>query len=213
MTDLLNLGTTQSDLLHLLLRHKDGMTIDGLAATLKVSRNAVRQHLTALERDGLVTKGATLPSRGRPQQTFILNAKGREKFPRQYSWFADLLISQALAAEGVDVVAGKLSALGTQAAALVEPGLKGAPATPERIEALAAAMSELGYDAMLSDKNEIKAYNCIFHDLAASYPSVCSFDLALISKASGGTVEHAECMVRGGKSCRFLIRPLPRKGS
>ena len=145
MAELLNRGTTQSDLLHSLLRHKDGLTIDAMAKALSVSRNAVRQHLTSLERDGLVAKGAALPSRGRPQQTYVLNAKGREQFPRQYSWFADMLVSDALDADGADAVQGRLAALGSRAAARIEAGLVGHPASPERIQALSAAMNGLGY--------------------------------------------------------------------
>ncbi len=75
------------------------------------------------------------------------------------------------------------------------------------VEALAGAMSELGYVAYARrDTNgapEIQAFNCVYHHLAAQHPEVCDFDLALIEAATGQRPEHVECMVRGGGSCRF----------
>ncbi len=60
------LGRTQQDLLHALLLQPAGMSIDDLAQALTITRTAVRQHLAALERDGLVKRGATRPTGRRP---------------------------------------------------------------------------------------------------------------------------------------------------
>ena len=53
------LGATQRALLRALLHNQPGLTIDALGDTLAISRNAVRQHIAALERDGLLARGAT----------------------------------------------------------------------------------------------------------------------------------------------------------
>ncbi|MCK7509177.1 MAG: hypothetical protein MZV70_37470 [Desulfobacterales bacterium] len=53
----------------------------------------------------------------------------------------------------------------------------------------------------------IEASNCVFHHLAAQYPEVCRFDLALLAAFVGTPVEHQECVVRGGQVCRFGFRP------
>ena len=55
MTDVTE-GTRQS-LMRALLHNKGGMTVQALAQALDISRNAVRQHLNSLERDGLVERG------------------------------------------------------------------------------------------------------------------------------------------------------------
>ena len=75
---------------------------------------------------------------------------------------------------------------------------------------IAAAMTELGYDAKSTGtarSPEIAARNCVFHHLAQQYPVVCRFDLAFLARASGRRVEHAECMLRGGHRCRFKFVP------
>ena len=53
------LGIRQKELLKLLLKHKAGMTADELSTQLAITRNAVRQHLAALENDGLLKKSVT----------------------------------------------------------------------------------------------------------------------------------------------------------
>jgi DNA-binding transcriptional ArsR family regulator len=53
------LGLRQQQLLTLLLENKEGLTVEELSEGLGITDNAVRQHLTALERDGMVVKGET----------------------------------------------------------------------------------------------------------------------------------------------------------
>lgn len=198
--------STQQSLLRTLLRNKDGLTVQALAHTLDVSRNAVRQHLTSLERDGFVTKGRTQPSGGRPEQLYVLTAEGSEQFPRQYSWFSELLLQLLQAQPGDSSLDQKLADMGRTVAASLAARLTGEPGSAERIAAIAQIMRELGYDAVPKIENGepvIEAHNCVFHKLAAKSPEVCSFDIALLSAASGSPVEHRTCMVRGGDACRF----------
>jgi predicted ArsR family transcriptional regulator len=198
--------STQQSLLRTLLRNKDGLTVQALAHILEVSRNAVRQHLTSLERDGFVTKGRTQPSGGRPEQLYVLTSEGSEQFPRQYSWFSELLLQLLQTQPGDSSLDDKLAEMGRTVAASLAARLAGEPGSAERIAAVAEIMRNLGYDAIPGTENSehvIEAHNCVFHKLAAKSPEVCSFDLALLSAASGNQVEHRTCMVRGGDACRF----------
>jgi predicted ArsR family transcriptional regulator len=200
---------TRRALMRVLLRNKRGMTVQGVAQSLRISRNAVRQHLTALERDGLVAKGRIQPSGGRPEQLYVLTEKGNEQFARQYSWFSELLLQMLQAQNGSAGLAEKLGGLGRSVAGSITPQLAGEPGSPERISAVAATMQEIGYDAAAREENGeqlIEAHNCVFHRLAAKCPEVCSFDLALLSASTGCEVEHRSCMVRGGDACRFSFR-------
>ncbi len=106
-------GARQKQLMRLLLKNKGGMTVDELAQALKVTRNAVRQHLATLSKNGFVAPGKTRPTRGRPQQLHILTDPGKEAFPRHYSWFAQLLvdaISGEHGAEGLRTRLGRVAA-------------------------------------------------------------------------------------------------------
>lgn len=206
------LGSRQKDLLVLLLKNKAGLTADEMSEQLGISRNAVRQHLTALESDRLVGRGETCATGGRPKQLYVLTDKGHECFPRHYSWFAELLVASVAERVGPDGLSDALTALGqkvglqllTQYAHLLAEG-------SDRSQVLARLMDELGYVARAGNDTEgsslIEADNCVFHALATKHPEVCAFDLALMGTFTGSTVDHQECMARHGNVCRFRLKP------
>jgi predicted ArsR family transcriptional regulator len=200
------LGRTQQDLLGALLYQPAGMSIDELANHLAVTRTAIRQHLAALERDGLILRGETRPTGRRPEQLYVLSSSGRELFPRQYHLLADLLIGEVAGLIGHDALVQLMRGLGRKLAVEMERQV----VDETRI---AQHMHEAGYEAEVffrsAGEPEIVAHNCIFHHLAETHPEVCELDLALIGALGGGEVEHLECMVRHGHVCRFRV---DRKG-
>lgn len=201
------LGTTQQELLKLLLENKAGLTVEELSQALAISRNAVRQHLTGMERDGLLLQSGTRPTGGRPERLYLLTDWGRELFPRQYSWFSRLLIESMLEQEGSEALGNRLADLGKQVASLLPSQSPVPEERPAQVARLVELMTGLGYGAKATTGPDgsptIEANNCVFHDLAARHPEVCRFDLALMATFVGNAVEHQECMVRGGSMCRF----------
>ncbi|HEY7986610.1 MAG TPA: HTH domain-containing protein [Methylophilaceae bacterium] len=199
-------GKRQKELLRLLLKNKTGMTVDKLSAQLAITRNAVRQHLAALENEHLVARGTTQPSGGRPEQLYFLTDKGNELFPRQYSWFAQLLVDAIQQESGPEGLTKRLVALGTTVGTQLKnqhPELK---TQAQKLEKLAEIMQQLGYEANVADGAKppaIVADNCVFHHLAMKNPDICQFDLALLSSFTGNAIEHQECMARNGNVCRF----------
>src|ERR1051326_8776115 len=133
-------GSTQKSLLTALLRNRAGLTVEALAQSLDISRNAVRQHLTSLERDGLVARGKTQSSGGRPEQLYILTNEGNERFPRQYSWFSQLLLELRQAETGSATLDEKLAELGRRIGASLTSRLSGESGSSGRIAAIAAIM-------------------------------------------------------------------------
>ena len=200
------MGIRQKELLKLLLKNKAGMTADGLSAQLEITRNAVRQHLAALENDGLVKKGITRASGGRPEQLYVLTDKGNECFPRHYAWFAQLLIESVQQDAGADGLNERLSSMGTLVGKQLRTQHPELVNRGEKIQKLAEIMEQLGYNARSagSDKTTvIEADNCVFHTLALANPNICQFDLALLAAFTDSAVEHQECMAKGGNICRF----------
>jgi predicted ArsR family transcriptional regulator len=203
------LKNTQTALLRQLLRNKGGLTIGALAKHLKITRTAIRQHLVSLENVGFVTHGETLPSGGRPEQLYVLTEDGRERFPRQYSWLAELLLELLQDKEGAGNLENKLEKMGRQVGSKLKAQIPGKAGSVQQISALALGMNGLGYEATARTENGdtfIDAYNCVFHKLAEKNQAVCKFDLALLSESTGCKVEHRSCMVRGGGSCQFHFR-------
>ncbi|ATP51577.1 MarR family transcriptional regulator [Pseudomonas putida] len=197
------LGRTQQDLLHALLHQPAGMSIDDLAQALAITRTAVRQHLAALERDGLVMRGATRPTGRRPEQLHQLTEHARELFPRQYPLLANLLIDEVAGIIGHDALQVLMRQLGRKLAADLERQVVDEARIVQH-------MNTAGYEAEVifrsAGEPQIVAHNCVFHHLAKAHPVVCELDLALIGALGGAEVSHEECLLRGGQVCRFALR-------
>lgn len=204
------LGSRQQTLLKLLLKNKGGLTLDELSKYLKISRNAVRQHVSALENNGIVTEGVTRPSGGRPEQLYVLTDEGKEFFPRNYSWFAQLMVESIAQESGVAGLRERLGTMGEGVAQQLLSQNSVFKTREQKVEKLSEVMEELGYNtrnfAVDSDALTIEADNCIFHNLAMKNPEICQFDLALLSTFTDSTVNHEECMAKGGNVCRFKFK-------
>lgn len=209
MTALAQLGGTRQALLRHLLRNAgDGCNVESLCLALRITHNAVRQHLTALAAAGFVEHGAAQPSGGRPQSRYRLTAAGHELFPRNYAVIASALIGAVAERLGSENTRAMLSDLGGALgrADPIDPAL---PDT-EVANALADRLQRAGYEALPTARGgqaQVEAFNCVFHALARENRDVCRFDIAYMEAASGRRIHHAECIVRGGHACRFLIGP------
>ena len=203
------LGNRQQELLKLLLRNKSGLTIDELSERLEITRNAVRQHVAALENHGLVTQGGTRPSGGRPEQLYVLTDAGGESFPRNYSWLAQLLVESLKEQDGTEGLRERLNTLGSAVARQLRRRHPGLENRQQKVEKLSELMQQLGYETRSTAVGgpAIEADNCIFHSLAVKNPEICQFDLALLSTFTDSKVDHQECMARGGNVCRFKFVP------
>ncbi|MGH8166916.1 MAG: helix-turn-helix transcriptional regulator, partial [Woeseiaceae bacterium] len=139
-------GERQRQLLTLLLEEKSGMTADDLAASLKISRSAVHQHLGALEGAGYVEKSSQAPKGGRPGFGWRLTERGIHLFPKQYAMFSGLLIAGMKEKLGSAGLAEAMRALGKM---LGEQSLhRVLDKTPEQqVVEVARIMRELGYQS------------------------------------------------------------------
>lgn len=203
-------GTTQQKLLRALLQSPQGATVESLCEALGVTHNAIRQHLTALISAGLVERGTARPTGGRPQSRYLLLPAGRDLFPRSYGLIAASVLEHLYANSGTADVQALLSKvgheLGMAAAARIDSANDAGIAS-----ALAEQLDALGYEAIAvrrDGETQVEAYNCVFHTLAKTHPDVCRFDLAFMEAATGRPIQHMECLVRGGHSCRFRIGAL-----
>ena len=208
MAELRHLGPTRQALLRHLLQHPAGVGVETLCERLRVSHNAVRQHLTAMTGKGWVERSAPVPTGGRPQARYRLTAAARALFPRNYAQIAGALLDGVAERLGEADTRELLVALGRR---LGEADACGTPPPPTReavAELLARRMDELGYEAVPTQRGgepQIEAFNCVFHAVARQHPDVCRFDLAFMEAASGHRIHHMECIVRGGHVCRFRI--------
>jgi len=202
-------GSRQQQILNLLLENKAGLSIDEIATALNISRNAVQQHFTVLERDGYIQSGVLNKTAGRPVRSYVLTEAGINSFPKQYAWFSDLILTDLKNELGTDAFQRYLHKLGSNLSQSLLPQFEGKQ-TDERIEALLKVMDGLGFNVRNmtdsgSTERAIEACNCIYHDLAQKHEEICEFDRTLMSTLLDKDIDHVECMAKGGAVCRFKI--------
>src|SRR6266487_7047989 len=135
------IGETQVRLLGLLRRSRQ--TITSLAEGVGLTDNAVRMHIAALHRDGIVAQvGSQRDTGGKPARLYGLTREGEELFPKAYALVLAKLVEEIVRTEGRERAIQLLRAVGAQAAARAPD----ATTRGERIEAAAGAFRELGAD-------------------------------------------------------------------
>jgi len=202
------LGSRQEQILALLLGTKTGLSIDVMAGKLEISRNAVKQHLTVLEKDLLIQAGKFNLTKGRPSRSYVLTDLGVNKFTKQYSWFCNLLISELKEEMGGEALAQFMSRLGSKVADSLAAQFKDQNIA-EKVQTLSAILHNLGYQATVEKQGDamtINAVNCVFHDLAQEHIELCEFDRSLIRTLLDNPVEQIECMAKQGCACRFKMK-------
>jgi DeoR family suf operon transcriptional repressor len=209
MSALSNIGQRQQLLLKALLHSPKGLTVDQLAQELSISRNAVHQHLASLEGQRYIENSLQSSTGGRPGRIYKLSAIGQELFPRHYSLFSRLLLQLVQQKLGDATLKECMSSLGEQLASEYKTRVQNKGSTADQIREVKLIMSELGYETQLdadeANPLEIVASNCVFHQLAADCKEVCELDLSLMASLLDASIEHKECMVRGGECCRFGV--------
>lgn len=203
------ISSRQHQILKLLLENKQGLTIDEIASRLDISRNAVTQHFSGLEKKGYLHRGALNKTAGRPVSTYILSDAGLNYFPKQYAWFSELILTDLKQSMGSEAFTAYLAKLAQSLSQNLLPQF--ADKKPqERIQLLLNVMEGLGFQAKLSESLEnhlpvIEASNCIYHDLAQKHLEVCEFDRVLISTLLARKIEQVSCMAEGQHVCAFKI--------
>ena len=123
-------GETQVEMLRLLRRSRQ--TITSLADALRLTDNAVRTHVAALEREGVVEHvGTQRDTGGKPARIYDLTSEGEELFPKAYALVLGALVEEIARSEGEGRAVELLRAVGRR------PG----PRRPRRRSGVWAAIS------------------------------------------------------------------------
>lgn len=186
------------------LLRRGSQTVDDLAGTLGLTDNAVRAHLAALERDGLVRQGEPRRGAGKPAFTYALTPEADRLFPKPYG---------AVLTELLDVLSERVPAE-TLGDALREVGHRVAAGQPRSggdvAARVAAARALLRGFGGLTDLEETEAgyvihgCSCPFAAAVEGSTSACLMAETLLSDVIGLPVRHC-CDPGPPPRCRFEI--------
>ena len=191
------------------LLRRGSRTVEELARELGLTDNAVRNHLSLLERDGVIVQSGVRrgAGAGKPATLYALHPSAESYFSRAYqpvlAVLLDVLVdelSTEQAAEILDKVGRRLSR---------SAGGPAAGTLPERAETAAAALRALGGDVDVvaeGDALMLRGAGCPLSSTVTSRPETCRAVESFVSEIVGAPVR--ECCARDGRPrCCFTIQP------
>ncbi len=195
-----------------LLRRKGRCSAESVAADLGVTTNAVRQHLTNLEREGFVKSQPERAGRGRPALLFALTERADSVFPKRYGQLATMVLQEVQDMAGPEALDEIFERVAARHAAAIEHDLEGL-GFDERLDKVVAWIGKAGTLAEQSETEEgvkVTIHNCPFRNTALKFPQVCSITPQLITRLLGAPVSQSDSIHRRDPYCSFVVqRPSP----
>jgi predicted ArsR family transcriptional regulator len=159
-------------------------TVNELAAALNLTDNAVRSHLTSLERDGFVRQIGERPGFRKPHVLYGLTDEAEHLYPKAYGQmlnhvltvFTDRLTPQELQTS--------LREVGRTAAQEHLEQVTG-KSRDQRIEFALGVLKAIGGDAVVQvseGKQYIQGNGCPLSEVTAHHPEACLIAEALLSR-------------------------------
>jgi len=200
---------TRKDILDY-LRRQGQASVKELGDLLGLTSTGIRQHLTILERDGLIHAREERGRVGRPALVFSLTRDGDALYPKRYDMLAGLLLDEIRAMTGSR---GVQSLMQRAARRLAEPLAirMENKSLPERVQEAARIFEEQGclVDAIIGEGEfGIIRYTCPFPEVASNHSCVCALDVEFLRLLLRADARLTTCILRGDRSCTYRIRPL-----
>lgn len=182
-------------------------TVNDLAVALELTDNAVRLHLSALERDGLAVQHGARKSGGKPAVVYRLSDQAESLFPKGYEAVLTEVVGYVRSEQGDVGLEAFLRSVGRRAG---ERARAGAPALRARVDAAVGLLGELGGLAEVEEQEDaivIRGFSCPLAAIVGSNPEAC----ALAEELVAGVVdaEVTECCDRSAppRCCFRVARP------
>ena len=198
--------TTRGKVL-LLLRKEGSCTVAHLSRQLQVTPNAMRQHLSALERDYLVTQHPVKTGVSKPALAYSLTIQAESLFPNRYDSLLLDCVRELLAKEGTEETGNFLSGLGSSAAEGYVDRLDEIPAQ-ELIQEVKLIMEERGSLVEWERVDEeivLRDFNCPYAVVTPVHPEVCQVQRAFLHRLLEPAGVEVACDP-GESRCTFRIQ-------
>jgi DeoR family transcriptional regulator, suf operon transcriptional repressor len=183
---------------------------DAIAADIGVTRSGARQHLTALERDGLLEHRCARGGPGRPKHVFALTAAGDALFPRAYVELTNELL-EYVGDEDPALLERIFDRRAQRRLQRTRDRTGGLP-FQEQVRVVAQVLDEDGYLADFARRDDgafiITEHNCAVLGVALRYQHACSSELAFLQAAlPEAEVTRIAHRINGGHVCAYLVTP------
>jgi predicted ArsR family transcriptional regulator len=184
-----------------------------LGQRLGLTAMAVRQHLYALQREGLVTSEERPVPIGRPAKFWRLTREADHLFPEAYAELSVALIDSVKDAFGEEGLERVLTSRCARQRADYGKRIRLKHPLDRKLNELAKVRTEEGYMAEIRREDDgsflLVENHCPICAAANACQGFCSTELDLFRSVLGPgvTVERAEHIIKGDQRCVYRIQP------
>jgi len=188
---------------------KDGeATTEQLARETYLSPGAVRQHLLALEAQGLVRFDRLRDGPGRPRHVFRLTANGERLFPQVYAEVANVILA-AVEAEDPRVLERVFDRLVREQVEVANDIVR-ARTRPERLLELVQLVERYGYfpnlEVVDNGPARLTLRHCPLLSVAQKHPDMCRAECeAMKSVLPRANIERTAHRLAGDSVCSYEV--------
>lgn len=182
-----------------------------LSAQLGLTAMAVRQHLYALQKEGLVAAEERPVPIGRPAKFWRLTREADHLFPEAYAELSVALIDSVKDAFGDEGLERVLTSRCARQRTDYGKRIKPRDSLERKLQALATVRSEEGYMAEIRKQDDgsflLVENHCPICAAANACQGFCSTELDLFRSVLGPgvSVERAEHIIKGDQRCVYRV--------
>jgi DeoR family suf operon transcriptional repressor len=207
MSSLIAGRSTRMEILEL-LRRRQAASAETISTELGITPNAVRQHLTNLERDGYVRSEPIRHKRGRPSLLFSLTDRADAAFPKRYGQLATMVLTELQEMGGPEALDEVFRRVALRHATAMEPDLEGLD-FDQKVERVVTWIGRAGTLADHEDLGDgcvrVTIHNCPFRNTALKFPQVCTITPHLLNNLLGASVSQSNSIHRRDPHCSFVV--------
>lgn len=185
------------------LQRQGACSIKELEAALGVSATAVREPLSALKAEGLVTERAVRGGAGRPYACYSLTTKAQSTFAREYDLLVTMVLREMLLQVGPERTDEVLARVAERLAEHYGGAVAG-ESLRDRLEGLHHALEQKGIPAeVVHDDQVLMLFACPYYDLVQEHPSLCAMEQQMLGHLLNSKVTLEQSIRDGHHCCRF----------
>ena len=201
-----------SEKLLYLLKTRGPQTAQVLAESLGMTSMGARQHLQAMQADGLLSTFDQSEKRGRPSRYWQLTDKAHARFPDRHSDLTLHIIDAVKSAFGEAGLDKIIEQREQKSLSGYLDAVAGVTDLQEKAEIIARLRTDEGYMATVEEDEAglwLLENHCPICEAATSCQNFCRSELAIFAEVFGEdtVVERKEHIISGARRCSYLLTP------
>jgi predicted ArsR family transcriptional regulator len=189
------------------LHRLGGGTIQEICDDQGVTATAIRQRLSRLQGQALITRDAERFGRGRPRFVYHLTDAGHRALGENYSDLAMVLWNSI---RNIEDDATRSLLLGNVQDEMIRRYGRSVVGKriSERFQELGQELGNRGFQVEIDNSGDLpilRENSCPYWDLASTDPEICRLEQSVFEKILGTSVDLMKCSLDGENCCEFHV--------